>query len=351
MAKPSLKELESQAGQVGHVHAMAFLRRISAADLADYAGNEGIRSQLRESYAAAVAEVGEKKAMKTAASAAYLHAERTILRAGVTRGYSPVLEAAKRAVQTMLTEQASARPRVTINGRPQPVPESSDSIERRFRLFYESARRLAGAPLAQPSASGHLLGRGSGLEQLVSAVTPLYQREQSLIRWVAVRGAIASMHGKTLRGDSPDAVIALTKAMGLRLVQGQDGGISVTPLPDHESSGQDPAAALALGGLIYSFLWDYEQIMNMSFEETIAHPRFAALTDTQALDCIAWSATALLRVGVAQELVPKVPEPDALTEPGWYVEPLFAGFERYWDGSDWTPKVRKGGQEGIVPLR
>jgi hypothetical protein len=100
-----VKELESQAGQVGHVHAMAFLRRISAADLADYMGNEGIRSQLRERYAAAVADVGEKKAMKSAGTAAYLHAERAILGAGVTRGYAPVLRAAERAVQAMLAEQ------------------------------------------------------------------------------------------------------------------------------------------------------------------------------------------------------------------------------------------------------
>jgi hypothetical protein len=76
--KPSLKELESKAGQVGLVHAQAFLGRISAADLADYVLNQGIRSDLRQAYAAAVADVGDKKAMKAAGKAAYLDTEETI---------------------------------------------------------------------------------------------------------------------------------------------------------------------------------------------------------------------------------------------------------------------------------
>jgi hypothetical protein len=247
----------------------------------------------------------------------------------------------------MLTEQSPIRPQVTVNGRPQSVPESSGSIERRFRLFYESARRLSGTPLAQPGASGHVLENGRGLERLVSAITPLFQHEQSLIRWVAVRGAIAGVHGATLREASPDAVIEVTKAMGLRLVQGQGGRISVTPLADEEGQG----AELAVSNTIYGFLWDYERILKMSFEDTSAYAPFAALTDGQALDCIAWASTALLRTGRAQEMLPKVPEPDALTDPGWYVEPVFAGFERYWDGSDWTAKVRNARQQGTVPLR
>jgi len=57
---------------------------------------------------------------------------------------------------------------------------------------------------------------------------------------------------------------------------------------------------------------------------------------------------------VAQQLLPKVPEPEALPEPGWYVEPLFSKGERYWDGSDWTSTCRmKDGRryiESDVPL-
>jgi hypothetical protein len=350
LAKPLLKELESRAEQVGLVHAMAFLRRISAADLADYVVNEGIRSDLRQAYAAAVAEVGENKAMKKAVYAAYIKAEQTVLGARAT-GYRPVLEAAQQAVRVMLTEQPPIRPRVTVNGRPQSVPESSDSIERRFRLFYESARRLADDPLAQPGANGHLLGKSSGLERLVSAIAPLFQREQSLIRWVALRGAVASLHNRTLGGNSPEAVITLTEAMGLRLVPSQDGGISVTPLAGDQPPGPDHSAALALGNIIYGFLWDYERIAKMSLQDASTHPPFATLTDAQALDCIAWAAAGLGRIGLAQQIVPNVPEPDALTAPGWYVDPVFARFERYWDGSDWTPEVRNAGQQGTVPLR
>lgn len=350
MAKPSLKELEAKAEQVGQVHAMAVLGRISATDLADYVGNEEIRADLRQAYAAAAAAVGENKAMKKATYAAYIMARETFFGARVT-GYERLAEAAQQTVQTMLTEQSPIRPRVTVNGRPQSVPESSDSIERRFRLFYESVRRLADDPLTQPGARGHLLGKGSGLEQLVSAIAPLFQREQSLIRWVALRGAIASVHNRTLSGESLDDIIGMTAVMGLRLVQSQNGGISVTTLTGGQPAGQEHNAALALAYVIYNFLWDYQRIEKMSIQDTIAYPPFATLTDAQAMDCIAWAATALLRTGCGREIVLKVPEPDALTEPGWYVEPLFAGFERYWDGSDWTSNVRKAGRQGTVPLR
>lgn len=71
LGKPSLKELESKAEQVGLVHAMAFLRRISAANLADYVDNEVIRSDLRQPCASAVAEVGENKAVKKAVYGSY----------------------------------------------------------------------------------------------------------------------------------------------------------------------------------------------------------------------------------------------------------------------------------------
>ena len=91
----------------------------------------------------------------------------------------------------------------------------------------------------------------------------------------------------------------------------------------------------------------------MSVQDVNADPR-CQIPKAAALDCIAWSAIALLRLGVAHQLFPQVPEPDALPKPGWYTEPLFAKSERFWDGSDWTSRcrVRDGGRfnEIDVPL-
>jgi hypothetical protein len=351
--KPSLGELENKARQVGSVQAQAYLRRISAADLADYMGHEGIRSDLGKAYAAAVADVGDKKAMKSAVSAARNQAVATMSGArATTGGINAVIAATERAIQRLLTEQPLVHPRVTISGRPQPVPESSDTIERRFRLFWECTRRLADEPLTQPDARGRLLGKGSGLEEAVAAIAPLFQHERSLIRWVALRGGISSVYGATLRGDSPEPVIELTQAMGLRLTDREGGGVSVIPLTAGELPGRQLDAALALASAVYAFLWDYERFVGMTIDDMNGYPAFAALTDTGGLDCIAWSAVALLRIGRAQAIAEKVPEPDALTEPGWYVDPLFARYERYWDGSDWMSSVREvGGQQGTVSLR
>jgi hypothetical protein len=70
-----------------------------------------------------------------------------------------------------------------------------------------------------------------------------------------------------------------------------------------------------------------------------------------ALDFIAWSAVALLRTELAQDFL-HAPEPDALEQPGWYTDPLWGKAQRYWDGTDWTERVRtSGGQEAISRLR
>jgi hypothetical protein len=90
----------------------------------------------------------------------------------------------------------------------------------------------------------------------------------------------------------------------------------------------------------------------MTIADVNADAKFSALSDDIALDCIAWSAVALLRLGWAQQLASKVPEPDALPKPGWYIEPVFGGCDRYWDGSDWTSNVRTdNGRESTISLR
>jgi hypothetical protein len=359
LAKPSVKELESKAEQVGHVHAMAYLRQISAADLASYVGQEEIRADLRKAYAAAVADVGEQKAMKRATFAAYLKAEQTISTAqsmgrAPRGGFRPVLDAAEKAVRNMLTREPAVRPTTTINGRPQSMPESDGEPVRRSRQFFECVRRLAGEPLAHSQARGRLLGAGSGLEHLLAVIAPVFEREQSTIRWAALRGGITILYLHTMEDQrTPGNLIAVTEAMGLRLASDQRGGLSVTELAPGQLAGQQLSAALALGTTVHGLLAGYgrDGVAKMPMPEANAYPPFAALTDSDALGCIAWSAVALLRVGRAQELAPVYPEPDALTEPGWYAEPVFGRFERYWDGTDWTSRVRGQSSEQSVSLR
>lgn len=231
---------------------------------------------------------------------------------------------------------------LTINGRSQSHPEVPGSIQRRLRLFFECERRLADDPLAGSAALGQPIGDGYGLERLVTKVAPLFEREQSLIRWVALRGAFAELF---IRIFDPNSAVAspedLEQAMGLTWVTDVQGESHpdlaqtwrTTLSPDQRQ------AALGVASSVFIRAEDYGRYSRMSVQDVNADPR-CQIPKAAALDCIAWSAIALLRLGVAQQFFPQVPEPDALPEPGWYTEPLFAKSERFWDGSDWTSRCR-----------
>ena len=245
---------------------------------------------------------------------------------------------------------------LTVNGRPQPQPEVPGSIQRRSRLFVECERRLATDPLAGSAAAGRPIGDGFGLEELVAKVAPLFEREQSLIRWVALRGAFTELF---IRIFDPDSAVAspedLERVMGIEWatnVQGESHPDLALPWRTTLSSDQRQAA-LGVASSVFMRVEDYGRYSRMSVTDVNADPR-CRIPKAAALDCIAWSAVALLRLGVAHQFFSRVPEPDALSESGWYTEPLFAKSERFWDGSDWTARCRtKDGRRFIetnIPL-
>lgn len=240
------------------------------------------------------------------------------------------------------------RKALTVNGRPQPQPEAIGNASRKTRLFVECERRLANDPLAKPVAFGRPIGDGNGLEGLVAKIAPLFEREGSLIRWVALRGAFTELFIRVFDPDS--AVVSpeyLEQAMGLEWTidyQGESRPNLAQPWRTTLSPGQIQAA-LGIASSVFVRVEDYSRYSVMNVMDVNADPR-CQIPHAAALDCIAWSAVALLRLEIAQQLFLQVPEPDALSEPGWYTEPLFAKAERLWDGSDWTStcRIRDGHQ-------
>ena len=85
---------------------------------------------------------------------------------------------------------------------------------------------------------------------------------------------------------------------------------------------------------------DYQRYSKMNVEDVNADPWLSLYNKAVALDCIAWSVVLLSRLGTLSDTMQQVPQPDALTGPGWYPEPLFNKGERYWDGQDWTARCR-----------
>jgi Protein of unknown function (DUF2510) len=245
---------------------------------------------------------------------------------------------------------------LTVNLRPQPHPEAPGSMPRRGRLFIECVRRLADDPLAGPSATGQPIGDGCGLEGLVAKVAPLFERERSLIRWVALRGAFTELFVRVF--DPASAIVSpgdLEQVMGLEWtsdLQGEFHPKLAQPWRTKLSPDQQQAA-FGIASSVFVRVEDYGRYSRMNVTDVNADPR-CRIPQAAALDCIAWSSIALLRLEIAQQLFPQVPEPDALSEPGWYIDPLFAKSERFWDGSDWTARCRvKDGRQFIetnIPL-
>src|SRR6266496_1431183 len=85
-------------------------------------------------------------------------------------------------------------PEQTINGYRSRTPEGPGTVQRRVRLFAECARRLADEPLASPDAREIPIGEGLGLDELIPIIEPVFEKEPSMIRWTALRGAIAALY-------------------------------------------------------------------------------------------------------------------------------------------------------------
>ncbi|MGH3232158.1 MAG: DUF2510 domain-containing protein [Streptosporangiaceae bacterium] len=225
------------------------------------------------------------------------------------------------------------------------------SLQRRSRLFIECTRRLAGDRLAAEAAAGVPIGDGLGMEGLVSKIMPLFARERSLIRWVALRGAFTNTYIHTVDPESrvvPFYPVVET-TMGVGHVSAPDMAeqiIDVAPEWAPRLTPEQRNGAMQLFAAVQVRVFDYDRYSQMDMDD-VNRDRKCYLNDQMALEFIAWNAVALLRLGIAQQVM-TAPEPDALETPGWYTDPLWGKAERYWDGSDWTGRCRVAGHGEVV---
>jgi Protein of unknown function (DUF2510) len=248
-------------------------------------------------------------------------------------------------------DEPSVRPRVTITGKPVTDPEEIGTLARRGRMMAAAVRLLSEHKLAQADSIGTPVGDDYGMAELVERLRPMFATESSFTRWVALRGALlfldmsfpAEMEWRSAM-LAMGLEVELDPYSGERRVVPVDKSGSMTP---HQKSG--------LVGLFHSIeskLRDYEKISSASISDVLAHP-MCYVNELMALEYIAWTALAVLRTGNAPR-VWGMPEPGQLEVVGWYADPLFAKGERYWDGKDWTARVRvKEGRrwnEGLAEL-
>jgi hypothetical protein len=213
-------------------------------------------------------------------------------------------------------------------------------------------RVLETAEMAQPEATGVPLGDGHGMEPLVETLKPLFAGERSLLRWVALRGALLFLDmGFPSEAEWRTAMFTMGLERSKSPFTGEEE-VQVLERPGPISP-EVRSHILGLHASIVMRLGVYDQISEASLER-VSRNAMWNVNDAMAFDYIAWSAVTMLRTGTAHRAF-NMPEPGMLEEPGWYAEPVFAKCERYWDGRDWTDRVRwldrRRWIEGNSPLR
>src|SRR4051812_29648393 len=228
------------------------------------------------------------------------------------------------------------RPERAVDGNLQEAPEGPGTLQRRARLFGACARQLADDPLAQPRAFGVPIGDGLGLEELVAEIAPLFAREQSLIRWVALRGALAHLYIHTVDPGSRSTPFQPTVEEAMGVSRRPDDTFAVVAHQARRLTAGQREAATSTVGSVWRRLSQYARYSNLSVHQ-VNTERPLQVGPAIGLDIIAWAAIAALRIGHDFSAYAR---PDELDQPGWYAEPLFGNDERYWDGQDWTAFCR-----------
>lgn len=209
-------------------------------------------------------------------------------------------------------------PRLTINGDSQPDPEAiGQGIPRRYRLYLECVRRLAEDPLV--STPGKAVGDGRGLEQLVARIEPLFSQEPSLARWVALRGALTDLHVWVFDPQSAAASQDdLEHVMGLARRTDNDGlHLDLAEPWRSQFTQAEHDAAFGIASSIMIRVEAYPRLEGMTVAEVNADPEMRRVGRALALDMIAWSATAMLRLGIAQQLMSQVPHHNPIS---WQIQ-------------------------------
>jgi hypothetical protein len=242
------------------------------------------------------------------------------------------------------TDEPVQAPTVTLNGARQNAPEVSGMLPRRNRLFVECLRRTRQLEVSQQDASGVPLGDGTGLEAVVETIRPVFSRDASLVQWVALRGALTSLYIDTLDPESRSVpffpVVEVAMGVGhVGDVQRGDDSLGVAPAWVPQLSADQISAAVGIFAVVQLRLYRYEEYLEMPLAAVLADPSLR-MNDAIALDVIAWATVAMHRLGLGHQLQRDAPEPDLLEAPGWYTEPLWSKGERFWDGRDWTSRVR-----------
>ncbi|HUC14656.1 MAG TPA: DUF2510 domain-containing protein [Acidimicrobiales bacterium] len=146
-------------------------------------------------------------------------------------------------------------------------------------------------------------------KDVVASLNTLLAKEASFVKWVSLRGGLAFV---SIALEDPDLSLAQLTRFAKR-----------PPPKDTEN-----------------LLARYPKIESASFSDVLGDPTLFRNHDWH-IDFTAWCAAAFAGGNLHRTVLQAdIPPAQALTDPGWYAEPVFSKCERYWDGRDWSARCR-----------
>jgi hypothetical protein len=244
---------------------------------------------------------------------------------------------------------------VVLAPRPtEPVSPGRDYLRRangylrKSVMAFACLNKVMTLPVADAACFGRPIANSIGLRPASDVVRDILWQDRSMAAWVA-RDCVVAMDALlgTMTGSLADALETAMAAAGLR------PGPAVSP--DEDLPDATGAEVLLLARRVISMFFAFERLDGRrGIDRTFYERLFATRSHGAAYEIAAWTGAVIGRLRGAGHL-PELPwmaaefrTVPAMTTEGWYPNPFLMGeilageasWQRYWDGTDWTDRVR-----------
>ena len=230
---------------------------------------------------------------------------------------------------------------------------------RKSVIAFACVNRVMTLPVADAEEFGRPLAPSLGLQAASDVVHGVLRQDRSMAAWAA-RDCLVLLDTmlRTMGGSWTDSVETALAAAGLR------HGPVIDPALAGELSHRVRSEVLRLAGRVRAMFLAFERVDgSRGTDRVFYHRLFASRSMSAALmahDIAAWAGVVigrLLHAGYLDRMPWMSPEfgsVPVMHTPGWYPNPFQmgeivhgeAGCQRFWDGTDWTDRVRLRNRTG-----
>jgi hypothetical protein len=230
---------------------------------------------------------------------------------------------------------------------------------RKSVIAFACVNQVMALPAADAELFGQPIAGPLGLRPAAAVVHGILRQDRSMAAWAA-RDCVVLLDAllRSMGGSRADAVDTMLAAAGLR------HGPAIDPVQVAGLPFRVRAEVLRLARRVRAMFFGLQCADSHCGPDRAFYQRlFAARSMSAALlahDIAAWAGIVtgrLLHTGYLDEMPwmsPEFSSVPAMSAPGWYPNPFQMGeivlgeasCQRFWDGADWTDRVRVRGQQG-----